>query len=177
MFIVIEGLDAVGKSTLIDAVSREIGAKVIKTPSESAREMAHWAKYPQTERSIMFNDMALLSQDVERTRLTEIVLADRWYHSTFAYQDIGDVRWLNWYLNAHKIARPDITYQLLGDPYREPNGDKWESISRPRIENEYAKLKNAGHIDTYLFNDNPLSELIAQIGMDVVEFARFTETS
>lgn len=176
MFIVIEGLDAVGKSTLIDAVAREIGAKVIKTPSEFARELAHRAKSPQAERSILFNDMAHLSQEVERTRLTEIVLADRWYHSTFAYQNIGDVRWLNWYLNAHKIARPDITYQLLGDPYREPSGDKWEGISRQRIENEYAKLKDTGHIDSYLFNDDPPSELIAQIGMDVVEFARFTET-
>jgi dTMP kinase len=130
-FVVIEGIDGCGKSSAAEAVARSIGSRAFLTrePTDSwigdavrkgdASEMS-----PYADALLFMADRAQHTLEIaELVRSGKLVVCDRYYHSTVAYQSaslrrksLGDN--FDWLLDANtKISiRPDVTFVLVVDP-------------------------------------------------------------
>ena len=129
LFIVFEGIDGSGKSSCIDSVASalEENFDVIKTaePTKDAIGMLLRSSpdlLPVTEALLFVADRAEHTGQIKKwIDDRKIVLCDRYYASTLAYQSVKlderrlDGRWLR-SLNDRVTIEPDITFLFDIDP-------------------------------------------------------------
>jgi len=130
LFIVFEGIDGSGKSTCIQDLAAELSAhhEVVVTaePSDGAiGKMLRDEKenFPPMAESLLFvADRAHHTVQIkEWMNAGKIVLCDRYYASTLAYQSssldghAGNVQWL-WEINRPVILEPHLTFLLDVQP-------------------------------------------------------------
>ena len=190
-FIVFEGIDGAGKSTLIDGVSEFLTSRnvnVMKTAEPTDGPIGHIIrsgtvkKISQNAEALLFTaDRACHTQEIlEWTAAGKTVLCDRYYASTIAYQAANlngtesSKEWLK-EINRPIIADPDITILLDIDPeegMRRVNdrGDKskfeiMDYLKRVRSNYiEIAKENNFHIVDASRTKDEVLNEVITIIG-------------
>ncbi|MGE0014923.1 MAG: dTMP kinase [Candidatus Methanomethylophilaceae archaeon] len=131
-FIVFEGIDGAGKSTLVDEVSKRLGmaglkAVVTAEPTEGPigmliRSGAVKCISPNAEALLFTADRACHTSEIVRWREEGMtVLCDRYYASTIAYQSAGldagtpEKEWLM-DINRPVTVEPDVTILLDIDP-------------------------------------------------------------
>ena len=132
LFITLDGIDGCGKSTQLRLLAdylRQQGRKVLLTRdpggpeiSEKIRQLilhpGHGAMSSRCELMLYEASRAQLVEEVIRPALAagKIVLCDRFFHATLAYQGAGrqlgqpDIRWLNRFATARLV--PDLTFIL-----------------------------------------------------------------
>jgi dTMP kinase len=134
VFIVLEGIDGTGKSTLskkLKAWLEEKGRQVVLTaePTEdwlgvAVRRANNEDLDPRTESLLFTADRCQHTLRIEEMlKQGKVVICDRYYGSTVAYQgaaleeDMGDnaVSWLL-NLNGPVVRHPDVTVLLITDP-------------------------------------------------------------
>ena len=134
VFIVLEGIDGTGKSTLskkLKAWLEEKGREVVLTaePTEdwlgvAVRRANNEDLDPRTESLLFTADRCQHTLRIEEMlKQGKVVICDRYYGSTVAYQgaaleeDMGDnaVSWLL-NLNGPVVRHPDVTVLLITDP-------------------------------------------------------------
>lgn len=131
-FIVFEGIDGAGKSTLIDEVSKKLGSAGIKTvvtaePTEGPigmliRSGAVKCTSLNAEALLFTADRACHTSDIVRWRDEGLtVLCDRYYASTVAYQSAGldgTASGKEWLMDINRpvTVEPDMTILLDIDP-------------------------------------------------------------
>jgi dTMP kinase len=130
-FVVIEGIDGCGKSSVARMVVERIGKRAVLTrePTQSwigkAVHIGDQTKIsPFTDALLFMADRAQHTEDIARlVKKGKLVVSDRYYHSTVAYQAAnlenvfpGDA--FKWLLEANlKFSRhPDITVLLTIPP-------------------------------------------------------------
>jgi dTMP kinase len=130
-FVVIEGIDGCGKSSVAKLVADRIGKRAVLTrePTESwmGKAVRRGDKNqisPFTDALLFMADRVLHTERIsELLRKKKLVISDRYYHSTVAYQAAnlqkefnGDA--FNWLLEANlKISlHPDLTVLLVIPP-------------------------------------------------------------
>ncbi|HIH00787.1 TPA: dTMP kinase [Thermoplasmata archaeon] len=130
-FIVIEGIDGCGKSTVSKAVAERFGPRAVLTrePTDSwlgraVREGASEEVSPYLDALLFMADRANHTLEIaEHLGNGKVVVCDRYYHSTVAYQTaylnrraLGDH--FDWLLEANtRISiHPDITFLLTVGP-------------------------------------------------------------
>ena len=127
--IVLEGLDGAGTTTQAKILCDRLGAHMTREPSDGPvgrliREMLvgqhaiPGESLSQTTFSLLFaaDRMDHLQREVEPALARgQIVVSDRWYHSSLAYQGTGAERaWIR--LLNERARRPDLTLLLRVRP-------------------------------------------------------------
>jgi dTMP kinase len=164
VFIVLEGIDGTGKSTLskkLKAWLEEKGREVVLTAEPTGdwlgvavRRANNEDLDPRTESLLFTADRCQHTLRIEEMlKQGKVVICDRYYGSTVAYQgaalekDMGDnaVSWLL-NLNGPVIRHPDVTILLTSDP----------QVAMRRVGNrrELSKFEQEGYLgkvqDIYL---------------------------
>lgn len=133
--IVLEGIDGCGKSTVAKAAAERLGERAVLTrePTDSwigraVKEGDGSEMSPYTDALLFMADRAQHTLEMaELVRRGRLVVCDRYYHSTVAYQTaslrrrgLGDN--FDWLLDANtRISlRPDVTFLLVLPPERMP---------------------------------------------------------
>jgi len=126
-FVVIEGIDGCGKSSVTKELARRLGKRAILTrePTDSwigkaVRKGTDQRISPYTDALLFMADRSIHTMDIDKlVSKGKLVLSDRYYHSTVAYQAAflegkfeGDA--FEWLLDANlRISRrPDLTILL-----------------------------------------------------------------
>ena len=127
-FIVFEGIDGSGKSSCMDAVFNEIKKKrnIIRTAEPTDGKIGMLIKEseftPEAEALLFVADRAQHTSEIKKWMDDgNIVLCDRYYASTLAYQSASlngrrsDIHWLE-KINKEVITEPDLTFLFDIDP-------------------------------------------------------------
>ncbi|HKM09352.1 MAG TPA: dTMP kinase [Candidatus Methanomethylophilaceae archaeon] len=190
-FIVFEGIDGAGKSTLIEGLSKSLssrGIDIVSTAEPTEGPIGRMIrsgtvrKVSQNAEALLFTaDRACHTQEIlEWKESGKTVLCDRYYASTIAYQSTNlegtkaDKEWLK-EINRPIIIEPDITFLLDIDPemgMERVNGrgdvskfEVTEYLKKVRSNYlEMAKESNFHVIDASGTEEEVLAEAIAIIG-------------
>jgi len=125
--IILEGIDGCGKSTVAKRLAKALGENVVLTREPTDSWMGKAVKdgdgkevSPYTDALLFMTDRAYhVTEMVEEIKKGKLIVCDRYYHSTVAYQTaslkrkgLGDN--FGWLLDANtRIAiKPDVTYLL-----------------------------------------------------------------
>ncbi len=92
-FIVIEGLDGVGKSTVTEALSKELGAKKLSTPGKGIQKIRDFVDSDihsrQTKFLMYMASNSSVSDRIENyLERDEKVVLDRYYFTTVVYNEV-----------------------------------------------------------------------------------------
>jgi dTMP kinase len=130
-FVVIEGIDGCGKSSVAKSVVQRLGKRAVLTrePTDSwiGRAVKKGSKKPvspYTDALLFMADRVLHTQNISRVlEKKKLVVSDRYYHSTVAYQaaclrDVFKGDAFKWLLEANlRISiHPDLTILLVIPP-------------------------------------------------------------
>lgn len=137
MFIVFEGIDGSGKTTIASMVANELkshGYKIFLTEEptrtwlgEAVRRGIKEEKDPFTQAFLFFADRAEHIREIKKhMEMGEIVICDRYIYSTYAYQGaqlsqyIGLEKALKWLETIYSPIRldPDVVILLTTSPIR-----------------------------------------------------------
>lgn len=194
-FIVVDGIDGVGKSLLVEAIDRYLTNQTLITKVVHIVESTHLAsevkRYlkcsdaPQasaTTLALLFcsaiNDV--IERVIEPAQLNgEVVIADRYTMSTRVYQ--ADSRYVDTICDIiDSVLTPDITFVLDAPPailkermdVRGPDGDVTESncdILINQRRKDYARLARSASRDTYMIDASGTPEDVAQRVFDILD--------
>ena len=163
--VVIEGLDATGKTTLTSNLAKKCGAKLLKSPPENVTHLRQlFDKFPAPLRRLyFFLSNYVIAAMMHDTAQSKLVVCDRFWHSSAAYAiatdvKIGDVSNLppinHWvYEWPRDLLKPDVVYYLHVDekermrrlttrdlPITEE--ERWLVSSRERVAESFCRMKD-----------------------------------
>ncbi|MCX6695946.1 MAG: dTMP kinase [Candidatus Altiarchaeota archaeon] len=182
MFIVLEGIDGCGKTThaklLTDWLkTRKHEVVLTAEPTNSKiglfiREVLKGAEKvdPLTLTLLFTADRYQHLKDFVEPSLNDkkIIICERYYHSTIAYQNSQGVEW-NWIFELNKFARkPDLTILLDLDPKKSISRKKTREIFEKadfleKVRDRYLKMPELVKVST----DRSIDEVQRQI-QDIV---------
>lgn len=160
MLISFEGIEGAGKSTQINLLQdyylkknkevlllREPGSTEL---GESIREILLSTKNvisDNTELLLMFAARAQLLYQIIKKNIHKVILIDRYFHASIAYQGYGrglDISKINQLIQITECIQPDYTFLLDISPedgFRRKSGDKMDRIESAGIE-FFNKVRN-----------------------------------
>lgn len=87
MFVVIEGLDGTGKSSLAEALARSLGADYVRTPPveyEPIRDIVHNQESPYGRFLFYLSSVVYASERISESRHNGVVVCDRFHYTSLA---------------------------------------------------------------------------------------------
>lgn len=184
--VVLEGIDGCGKSTVAKEVARRLGERAVLTrePTDSwigraVKEGDGSEISPYTDALLFMADRAQHTLEMaEMVRQGRLVVCDRYYHSTVAYQTaslrrrgLGDN--FAWLLDANtRISlKPDITFLLVLPPERMPEriSDRGERSRFERLDfleevaRNYERLAEADRSMVRLDATAPVEHVVQRV--------------
>ncbi|MEM2839099.1 MAG: dTMP kinase [Thermoplasmata archaeon] len=170
-FIVLEGIDGSGKSSVKKALPERLGTEnlvLTEEPTDTwlgeAVRKSHREKVnPFTEAFLFIADRAAHSELIRGwLGQGKNVICDRYYHSTVAYQsaalegtvDFDPVPWLL-SINRKVSIEPDLVFLFRIDPK--------VALSRLKNRNELSKFEQIGFLEKVAANYDRLTELCRNI--------------
>lgn len=160
MLISFEGIEGAGKSTQINLLKDHYLKKnkevlLLREPGstelgESIREILLSTKNvisDNTELLLMFAARAQLLDQIIKKNIHKVILIDRYFHASIAYQGYGrglDISKINQLIQITECIQPDYTFLLDISPedgFRRKSGDKMDRIESAGIE-FFNKVRN-----------------------------------
>lgn len=188
-FIVLEGLDGVGKSTLARGLAARLQARVMSTPGESFKSIRNQAMEAfgedQLARALFY--AATVSSEGRKARVIVnkgyTVVMDRYWASTIAYASAREVTADLAALECSLIT-PDITVLILLDEttrqerlhQRGTTSEDLETISEPFKQAVLAELEKRSNIRVDVSGLNPVDSVMKVKSAIALYFERFTLT-
>jgi len=185
-FVVLEGIDGCGKSSVARLAADRFGkrAALTREPTDSwigkaVRKGEKGEVSPYTDALLFMADRAQHTLEIaDLMKKGRLVVCDRYYHSTVAYQTsslrrkgLGDN--FSWLLDANtRISiHPDITFVLEVDPETALERIKNRSeLSRfekldflKEVQKNYRRLARADDSITVVDGDRPLEEVAEEV--------------
>jgi len=121
MFIVIEGLDGSGKSTVADELSQLLGAELYKTPPADYSVIREFVNNSENRDAAFYYYLSSVfhasSQIEALIQKGKSVVCDRYYYTTLtAYPDILEATYVDFWLHVDKLVnrffQPDFAFFL-----------------------------------------------------------------
>lgn len=186
-FIVFEGIDGSGKSTVAQACLPLLGegkAVLTEEPTKSwlgdaVRKSHQMRENPVTEAFLFMADRASHSEKISKWLSEGLsVVCDRYYHSTVAYQsaamvDMFDSDPLEWLLEINRriSIEPDLVFLLDIDPQvalarvnSRGEQSKFEKLDfLEKVANNYRRLAQASKNISVIDASRSLSEVVSEI--------------
>ncbi len=175
-FIVIEGIDSVGKTDTAKEIARQTGAKYIKTPIAPFNELREPIDHKvSTKTQCLFHIAANqhASEYIEQLLTNgESLVCDRYIYSTQVYHEVIDPNTKELYPKT-KILEPDLTVILtapratresrLTMRFNDPSyGDKPHEKDQDYQDKVQAKYQTLGKLEINT-EENSLNEVVALI--------------
>lgn len=158
-FIVIEGLDAVGKSTLACKLANRLGAELLVCPPRleasglsGADLRSHFDKRPAEQRRAYYRAANLVASEIAESALQEKhVVMDRYWPSTvaFATMDVdlnGYQKWKGLY--PPELRKPDAVVLLTVD--EENRSKRMQKRGEPSTNEEQSLYEHVAHRNNIL---------------------------
>ncbi len=187
MFIVFEGIDGTGKSTMAKRLAKELeeeGFEVFLTQEptktwvgKDVRRAIEEEKNGFTQALLFFADRAEHVKEIERNK-EKIVLCDRYVYSTFAYQgaqlerEMGIENALRWLERVYEPMRldPDMVFLITVDPeegikriYGREKKEKFERVEfLKRVQEIYLLIAERYHFEV-IDGNRELEEIYKEI--------------
>jgi dTMP kinase len=185
-FVVIEGIDGCGKSTVAETVAGRLGPRAVLTrePTDSwigraVRKGGSEEMSPYLDALLFMADRANHTPEIaDHLANGKIVVCDRYYHSTVAYQTAYLMRKsrgdnFGWILDANiRISiHPDVTFLLTVDPEVALGriGDRGE-LSRferadflKEVQDNYLRLAERDPTIVQIDSTRPPGEIVEEI--------------
>ncbi len=154
MFIVLEGIDGVGKTTLMAGIQNALGknALYLKTPGPNIRDVLLKGNLSNNASFFMFfSEMVDISDKFKTVVSNNKVFIDRWCLSTYIYQVIGNKHLYTTALDIFKkfLIIPDYTFILtesidvIQERLNTREKDKFERVSVNKIKQRMTLYENA----------------------------------
>lgn len=184
--VVLEGIDGCGKSTVAKAVAERLGDRAVLTREPTDSWIGRAVKEGDGKEISPYTDALLFMADraqhtLEMARLVgegKLVVCDRYYHSTVAYQTaslrrkgLGDN--FAWLLDANtRISlKPDITFLLVLPPDKMPEriSDRTERSRFEKLEflkevaENYERLAAMDRTVVRVDATRPVEHVVAQV--------------
>ncbi len=185
-FVVIEGIDGCGKSTVAKTVADRLGPRAVLTREPTDSWIGRAVRKGDSEEVSPYLDALLFMADranhtpeiANHLESGKIVVCDRYYHSTVAYQTAylrrksqGDN--FDWLLDANiRISiHPDVTFLLIVDPEEALGriGDRGE-LSRferedflKEVQGNYLRLAERDPTIVQVDSTRPPREIVEEI--------------
>lgn len=118
MFIVFEGIDGSGKTTISKIVSEKLKWKYYKTPPipfNNIRDIIDKNCYTTARFFFYLSSVCYASKEIEKILLTDSVVCDRYIYSTLAYHYTLDSDLKSYDLKNLNILIPNIIFYLKAD--------------------------------------------------------------
>ncbi len=113
-FIVLEGIDGSGKSTVSRLLAKSLGAKLVSTPPKgfgSARRAVDSHAQLQSRFFFYLSSVLFASETIEELLKTNHVVCDRYIFSTLGYHQSLGLK-IDFDLSSIKFTQPDFTFFL-----------------------------------------------------------------
>lgn len=185
-FIVVEGIDGCGKSSVAAKVAEGLGDNAVLTrePTDSwigkaVREGEKGDVSPYLDALLFMADRAQHTLEIAKQLADgKTVVCDRYYHSTVAYQtahlrlcSLGDN--FHWLLEANmRISiHPDITFLLVVDPetaFKRIGGRGWTSRFEQAdflrdVQDNYRRLARSDDSMVQIDAEAPLEKVVEEV--------------
>jgi dTMP kinase len=188
-FIVFEGIEGCGKSTQVAGLYKNlmksgIDCTITREPGgtelgEKIREiLLHSSVFPMTELLLFLADRNQHINEIIRPSLEagRVVISDRFYFSTYAYQAIGRKINMDTVIRLNEIAvegiKPDITFFIDIPTETGFLRKKTADLQLDRIEQEDFTFHNAvrnAYLDIYEKNRDLIIKLDGKSGIDELQ--------
>jgi len=193
MFIVFEGIDGTGKSTIARRLKEELenhGYEVFLTQEptktwigKDVRRAIEEEKNGFTQALLFFADRADHAT-VLRENMDKIILCDRYVYSTFAYQgaqlesEMGIEAALRWFENVYEPMRldPDLVILITVEPeegirriYGRKKKEKFEKVEFLRRVQEIYEMIASRYNFVVVDGNRPLDEIYKEIWELIME--------
>ncbi|XP_075057579.1 UMP-CMP kinase 2, mitochondrial-like isoform X1 [Mixophyes fleayi] len=189
--IVVEGLDATGKSTLTEALKGQLKAALLKSPPES---ISHWKKTFVEETTLIKRAYYalgnyILAEEIAKASQRSPVIVDRFWHSTASYalateigggvHNLPDLHH-GIYSWPDDLLKPDLVILLtVSDEERirrmrkrgrqETSDEKKleaDVVYRQKVEEAYRRMENPGCI---IMNASSSMETVLQEALSIIK--------
>lgn len=185
-FVVVEGIDGCGKSSVARMVVERLGRRAVLTQEPTNSWLGKAVRRGEKVRTSPYTDALLFMAD--RAQHTEeiaalvskgmLVVSDRYYHSTVAYQaaylkDVFDGDAFKWLLDANlRISmKPDLTVLLKIPPElglsrirRRSRLSRFEKLEfLAQVHRNYLKLARQDRDIVVLDGTRPLEEVVDRV--------------
>lgn len=175
MFIVFEGIDGSGKSSVISRLKENLeryNQKVKITAEPSRGDIGEYVLStsgltPETEALLFTADRAMHTKDIKKWMSKgDIVICDRYFGSTLAYQSAAgmDINWLK-AINSGVAIRPDVTILMDIDPEI--------SLKRVNARGERSRFEKLNYLRKVR---NAYLDIAEEYGFEVVDANRDRDT-
>jgi len=184
-FIVLEGIDGTGKTTLAKLLSKELDCYYYKTPSAPFSEIRNYVDNIdncQARFFFYFTNILFTSIEIQELLKTNHVICDRYYFSTFSYhyalnQNFKNLGFENILEN---ILEPDIVFYLKADfdtrinriCQREKINQQSaltdnlnHQIFTQKVDEEFSKFKQLKHVRT---ENKSITELLNVLKKEIL---------
>lgn len=116
LFIAIEGLSGVGKSTVVRILARKLRAKLYKTPSgafaEARAAIDRSNPVPLSRFYFYLASIVQASEEIEKLLHKSDVVCDRYFLTTYCYHKALTSRTFP-LLQSARVANPDFTFLII----------------------------------------------------------------
>ncbi|XP_027696215.1 UMP-CMP kinase 2, mitochondrial [Vombatus ursinus] len=189
--IVIEGLDATGKTTVTHEVAKALNAIFLKSPPPC---VSQWRKIFDNEPTIIrraYYSLGnyIVASEIAKSSTQAPVIIDRYWHSTAAYAIATEISGLPHYLPPvhhpvyqwpKDLLKPDIVLLLTVNPEariqriqgrgmhktKEETELEINKLFREKVEIAYQRMENPG---CHIVDANPDREEVIQTVLDVIK--------
>jgi thymidylate kinase len=177
-FIVVEGIDGSGKTTVCKILSQKIGAKFYKTPSFPFSDIRTLIDKKVNLKSRFFFYLSSVfhaSYEINEILKEKTVVCDRYILSTLCYHRAAEPYFKTFDENKMDILQPDLTFYLEADynirvrRIAQREHIEFENIFntvfhdesfQKKVESEFSKYKNLIRIDTNILTAEAVADKI-----------------
>lgn len=165
-FIVLEGIDGAGKTSVGKYLHEQYGFHYVETPGQAYEDMKSYIgkKDPLTRLAFYFSGNFDASSEISRLLKTNTVVCDRYFYSTLVYYSLytGQLPQEVYEMTKgllKQIVKPDIIFLLQLD----------RDTKKARLREKMSTYSDSEYTDKFLYDDISRADKVDQLYTEYLE--------